>query len=81
MGTDDRRTLHPQVDDEHLKYAIYLLRYRQPETNYPEAWGLLTAEADRRREGVAAFSVQMARTVFEALPTVVQDLLTGESQP
>jgi hypothetical protein len=80
MGMDDRslETLQLRVDDEHLKYSIYLLRYREPEIRYPEAWRILTTEADRRRGGAGAAPapVPTPRSVFDALPTVVQDLLT-----
>jgi hypothetical protein len=75
MGTG---TLNISIGTEHLKAAIHLLRAWRPEVTHPEAWRILTTEADRRRAGAPITQVDMARSVFDALPMTVQDLLTGE---
>jgi hypothetical protein len=57
-----------------LDAVIGALKDTLPETLYPIAWRILTAERERRTSKAPAASIIMARQVFEDLPPPIKQL-------
>ena len=63
------------VSTVNLDAAIIVLGNLFPETLYPIAWRILTAERERRDLKAPAMPIIMARRVYDELPTPIKPLL------
>ena len=63
------------VSTVNLDAAIIVLGNLFPETLYPIAWRILTAERERRAIRARAAPIIMARQVYEDLPPPIKPLL------
>ena len=68
-------TLSFTVSTSDLDAVIGALKELLPETLYPIAWRILTAERERRALKAPAAPIIMARQVYEDLPAPLKPLL------